>query len=89
MRIYKTIREALDETARDLKVRGITTECKSYQDKKLDGDYRFVKELIGVDFKISDGNDVGHFQSAPFIVRCGASAWKGYDVGRKKCFAPS
>ena len=52
MRIYKTIREALDETARDLKVRGITTECKSYQDKKLDGDYRFVKELIGVDFKI-------------------------------------
>ena len=52
MRIYKTIKEALDETLRDLKVRGITTECKSYQDKKLDGDERFVKELIGVDFKI-------------------------------------
>ena len=52
MRIYKTIREALDETARDLKVRGITVESKSYQDKKLEGDYRFVKELIGVDFRI-------------------------------------
>jgi len=52
MRIYKTIKEALDETLRDLKVRGITTECNSYQDKKLTGRERFVKELIGVDFKI-------------------------------------
>jgi thymidylate synthase len=52
MRIYKTIVEALDETARDIKVRSITTECKSYQDKKLEGKERFVKELIGVDFKI-------------------------------------
>ena len=38
MRIYKTIREGLDEIARDLKVRGITVECKSHQDKKLEGD---------------------------------------------------
>lgn len=52
MRIYKTIYDALNETARDIRVRGITTECKSYQDKKLKGKERFVKELIGVDFKI-------------------------------------
>lgn len=52
MRIYKTIREALDEIARDLRVRGITVECKSHQDKKLEGDDRFVKEIIGVDFRI-------------------------------------
>jgi len=52
MRIYKTIYDALNETSRDIKVRGITTECKSYQDKKLEGKDRFVKELIGVDFKI-------------------------------------
>lgn len=54
MRNYKTIRDALDETARDLAVRGITVECNSYQDKKLEGDYRFVKELMGVDFRISN-----------------------------------
>lgn len=52
MRIYKTIVEALDETARDIKVRAITTKCKSYQDKKLEGEDQFIKELIGVDFKI-------------------------------------
>lgn len=54
MRNYKTIRQALDETARDLAVRGITVECNSYQDKKLEGEYRFVKELMGVDFRISN-----------------------------------
>lgn len=52
MRIFKTIYDALNETSRDIKVRAITTECKSYQDKKLEGEDRFVKELIGVDFKI-------------------------------------
>lgn len=52
MRIYKTIAEALDETARDLKVRGITVECKSHQDKLLYGEDRFVKELMAVDFRI-------------------------------------
>lgn len=52
MRIYKTIKDSLSETARDIKVRSITTECKSYQDKKLEGKDRFVRELIGVDFKI-------------------------------------
>jgi len=44
--------DAVNETARDLKVRGISVECDSYQDKKLEGEDRFVKELIGVDFKI-------------------------------------
>lgn len=52
MRIFQTIYDAINETARDLKVRGITVECDSYQDKKLTGDDRFVKELIGVSFKI-------------------------------------
>ena len=52
MRIYKTIKDALNETFRDLKVRGISVECNSYQDKKLEGEDRFVKELMGVAFKI-------------------------------------
>jgi len=52
MRIYKTIKDALNETFRDLKVRGISVECNSYQDKKLYGEDRFVKELSGVAFKI-------------------------------------
>lgn len=52
MRIYKTIKDALNETFRDLKVRGISVECNSYQDKKLTGEDRFVKELMGVAFKI-------------------------------------
>lgn len=52
MRIFKTIKDALNETFRDLKVRGISVESKSYQDKLLTGDDRFVKELIGVAFKI-------------------------------------
>lgn len=54
MRTYKTILDALDETARDLKVRSITTQCKSYQDKKLEGKDQFVKELIGVNFTVSN-----------------------------------
>lgn len=52
MRVYKTLYEAVNETLRDLKVRGISVECNSYQDKKLEGDDRFVKELIGVAFKV-------------------------------------
>lgn len=52
MRIYKTIKDALNETFRDLKVRGISVECNSYQDKKLEGEDRYVKELTGVAFKI-------------------------------------
>ena len=68
MRIYKTIKEALDETLRDLKVRGITTECKSYQDKKLSGDERFVKELIGVDFKI-DKPLLGRDEAVRFVFK--------------------
>ena len=52
MRIYKTIKDALNETFRDLQVRGCTVECKSYQDKKLEGEDRYVKELMGVAFKI-------------------------------------
>lgn len=52
MRIFKTMYEAVAETGRDLKVRGISVECNSYQDKKLEGEDRFIKELVGVDFKI-------------------------------------
>lgn len=52
MRIYKTIKDALNETFRDLQVRGCTVECKSYQDKKLEGEDRYVKELMGVAFKV-------------------------------------
>lgn len=52
MRIFKTIIDAISETWRDVKVRGISTECNSYQDKKLEGKDRIVKELIGVAFKI-------------------------------------
>ena len=52
MRIYKTIKDALNETFRDLKVRGCSVECNSYQDKKLSGSDRIVKELMGVAFKI-------------------------------------
>lgn len=52
MRIYKTIKDALGETFRDLQVRGCTVECKSYQDKKLEGEDRYVKELMGVAFKV-------------------------------------
>ena len=52
MRIFQTLYDAVNETARDLKVRGITVECNSYQDKKLEGEDRFVKELMGVAFKV-------------------------------------
>ena len=52
MRIYKTLKDAVNETFRDLKVRGISVECNSYQDKKLEGEDRFVKELMGVAFKV-------------------------------------
>ena len=52
MRIYQTLYDAVNETARDLKVRGITVECNTYQDKTLEGEDRFVKELMGVDFKV-------------------------------------
>ena len=53
MRFYKTTLEAVDNTCRDLLVRGITIECNSYQDKKLTGEDRFVKELTNVDFCIT------------------------------------
>ena len=56
MRIYKTIKDALNETFRDLQVRGCTVECKSYQDKKLTGEDKFVKELMGVAFKVDKPN---------------------------------
>lgn len=52
MRIYSTLYDAVNETARDLQVRGITIECNSYQDKILSGEDRFVKELMGVAYKI-------------------------------------
>ena len=52
MRIYQTLYDAVNETARDLQVRGITVECNSYQDKPLYGEDRYVKELMGVAFKV-------------------------------------
>ena len=52
MRIYQTLYDAVNETARDLQVRGISVECNSYQDKKLYGEDRIVKELMGVAFKV-------------------------------------
>lgn len=56
MRFYKTALEAVDNTCRDLLVRGITIECNSYQDKVLEGEDRFVKELTNVDFAITKPN---------------------------------
>lgn len=52
MRIYQTLYDAVNETARDLSVRGITVEVNSFQDKKLQGEDRFFKELVGVAFKV-------------------------------------
>lgn len=56
MRFYKTALEAVDNTCRDLLVRGITIESNSYQDKILVGEDRFVKELTNVDFAITKPN---------------------------------
>lgn len=53
MRIFRTLAEAVNDTARDIKVRGISVECNSYQDKELEGEDRYVKELMGVAFKVS------------------------------------
>lgn len=52
MRIFKRLVDAENEVLRDLRIRGISVECNSYQDKKLEGEDRFVKELIGVAFKV-------------------------------------
>ena len=52
MRIFKRLVDAENEVLRDLRVRGISVECNSYQDKKLEGEDRYVKELIGVAFKV-------------------------------------
>lgn len=53
MRIFETLKEGVNEILRDLRVRGISVECNSYQDKKLEGEDRFVKEIIGVAFKVA------------------------------------
>lgn len=52
MRVYRTLYDAVNETARDLQCRSISVECNSYQDKKLYGEDRIVKELMGVAFKV-------------------------------------
>lgn len=54
MRVYKDLKSAINETLRDLKVKGITVECDSYQDIKLKGEDRYVKEIIGVAFKVDN-----------------------------------
>ncbi len=53
MRIFKNCYDAVNETLRDLYVKGQTIESNTYQDKKLEGEDRFVKELIGVSFIIN------------------------------------
>ena len=52
MRVFKRLVDAENEILRDLLVRGISVECNSYQDKKLVGADRVVKEIIGVAFKV-------------------------------------
>ena len=53
MRIFKNCEEAMKEITRELLVQGISVECESYQNKKLTGEDKIVKELIGVSFLIS------------------------------------
>jgi thymidylate synthase len=53
MRIYKDCLEMIKEVDRDLLVQGITVPISHYQNKKLQGEDRFTKELIGVSFMIS------------------------------------
>ena len=54
MRIFKNVYDAVEETRRDLLVRGKTVDCNSYQDKLLVGEDRKVKELTGVSFIITN-----------------------------------
>lgn len=53
MRIFKDCEMMIKEVIRDLLVQGISVECNSYQNKKLEGEDKIVKELIGVSFLIS------------------------------------
>jgi len=53
MRIFKDNYEMIKEIDRELLVQGITVPIKHYQNKKLSGDDKNTKELIGVSFCIS------------------------------------
>lgn len=53
MRIFKDSYDMIREINRELLVQGISVECNSYQNKKLEGENRIVKELLGVSFLIS------------------------------------
>ena len=53
MRVFRDCEEMIKEMDRELKVSGITVPVKHYQNKKLQGEDQFTKELIGVSFTIS------------------------------------
>ena len=53
MRVYRDCYDMANEQIRDLLQAGITVEVNHYQNKKLYGDERFTKELVGVSFTIS------------------------------------
>lgn len=52
-RIFRNCLEMIQEMDRELKVSGITVPVKHYQNKKLEGEDRNTKELVGVNFIIS------------------------------------
>lgn len=52
-RVFADCLEAVQEMDRELKVSGITVDINHYQNKKLEGEERLTKELMGVSFTIS------------------------------------
>jgi len=52
-RIFKDSYDMIKEIDRELNACGITVDISHYQNKRLEGDARFTKELIGVSFVIS------------------------------------
>ncbi len=53
MRVFRNCEEMIKEMDRELFQSGTTVEVKHYQNKKLEGNDRFTKELMGVNFCIS------------------------------------
>lgn len=54
MRIFRNCLDMVQEIDRELAVCGQTVRVKHYQDKQLDGDDQITKELVGVNFTISN-----------------------------------
>jgi len=52
-RVFANCLDAIKEIDRELKVSGITVDINHYQNKKLEGEERLTKELVGVSFTIS------------------------------------